>query len=108
MVNAVALLLFVLLGSVVNLDVETVVSMGLWTGVIGAIAGVVEWSALRGIVPWAGAWVLISAGAGAVGWPVGVLAGIAVLGPVWGASAGWIGVGLLTGLALVFLQMRQP
>jgi len=107
MVNALAFLLIALLGSEVSLDAATIIPLGVWTGLIGALAGIVQWCALRGKVQWARSWILVSAGAGAVGWPVGVLVGIAVFGPTWGASAGWIGVGALSGVALVLLQMRH-
>jgi len=100
-VNAVAFLLIALLGSEVSLDARTIMPLSVWTGSIGALAGVVQWRTLRGKVQWARSWILVSTGAGAVGWPVGVLVGIAVFGPAWGASAGWIGVGALSGVALV-------
>jgi len=81
-VHALAFLLIALLGSGMSLDAGTMAPLGVWTGLIGALAGIVQWWTLRGKVQWARSWIVVSAGAGAVGWPVGVLVGIAVFGPI--------------------------
>ncbi len=67
------------------------------TGIVGTVAGLLQWLVLRGQVPRAGWWVLAST----VGWVLGIPAGQAV---------GWNGLGavygVVTGTVLVLL-LRQ-
>jgi hypothetical protein len=74
------------------------ISENLVVGVGGAMAGIMQWFVLRRRVSRAGWWVLAST----VGWAVSA----AVLGPAK-VPGGGVGLGAVTGLALIWL-LRQP
>ena len=75
----------------VDADVGWVVG----TGLIGLVAGVLQWLVLRQTVARAGWWVLASTVGWVAGIPIGEMVGWNGLGAVYGAITGAVLVGLL-------------
>jgi len=71
--------------------------------IVGLIAGLVQYVTLRGRLRRAPLWVLISAVGWGVGWPLASLIGDSVWGTRYGEALGFLGIGIVTSVALPWL-----
>jgi len=102
-VNALAVVEIVGIGSSLGFTPDIIAPMGMVTGIVAACASAVQWPTLRGAMPASWLWILLSTVAGAVGWPVGVIVGIALFGVNNGLAIGWFGLGICNGIAMLWL-----
>ncbi len=102
-VNALAIVEIIGIGSSLGFTPDIIAPMGMVTGIVAACANAVQWSTLRGAMPASWLWILLSIVAGGVGWPIGVIIGIALFGVNNGLAIGWFGLGICNGIAMLWL-----
>jgi len=102
-VNALAFVEIVGLGSSLGFTPHVIAATGPVTGLTAACASAVQWPTLRGAMPASWLWILLSTVAGGVGWPAGVIVGVALFGVNNGLATGWFGLGICNGIAMLWL-----
>jgi len=102
-VNALAIVEIIGLGRNLGFTPDVIAATGMITGLTATCASALQWPTLRGAMPASWLWILLSTVAGGVGWPVGVIVGVALFGVNNGLAIGWFGLGIYNGLAMLWL-----
>lgn len=81
---------------------------GVVAAMVGMVVGIVQCFALQDSVRWYGLWIIVSALAGAIGWPLGLYLVGLVWGLNYGAVCGCVGDWVLSGAVLAWLTRYSP